>query len=57
VPLRLQRHRDSRRPRNCIYNDTLLKRLAQDLEDMTAELGEFIQEEAPRCGPATLRPA
>jgi hypothetical protein len=37
--------------------DTLLERLPQDLQDMAAELGEFIQEEDAivgqrRCGSA-----
>jgi hypothetical protein len=32
-------------PATLYLYDTLLKRLAQDLEDMTAELAEFIQEE------------
>jgi hypothetical protein len=32
-------------PAKLYLYDTLLKRLAQDLEDMTAELAEFIQEE------------
>jgi hypothetical protein len=30
--------------------DTLLERLAQDLEDMTAKLGPFIQEEHAMVG-------
>ena len=30
--------------------ETLLERLAQDLEDMAAELGQFIQEEHAMVG-------
>jgi hypothetical protein len=32
-------------PAKLYIYDTLLERLAQDLEDMAAELGQFIQEE------------
>jgi hypothetical protein len=40
----------SRTPeRLCVY-DTLLQRLAQDLEDLAAELGEFIQAEHAMVG-------
>ena len=34
----------SRTPARLYVYDTLLERLAQDLEDMAAELGQFIQE-------------
>jgi hypothetical protein len=34
--------------------DALLERLAQDLEDLAAELGQFIQEEHPVVGPRHL---
>jgi hypothetical protein len=40
----LRRLRFSTPAKLYIY-DTLLERLAQDLEDMAAELGQFIQEE------------
>jgi len=35
----------SRTPAKLYVYDTLIERLAQDLEDMTAELGSFIHEE------------
>ena len=37
-------------PARLSLNDTILKRLAQNLERMAAELGQFIQEEHPLMG-------
>jgi hypothetical protein len=44
----------SRTPVRLYVYDTILKWLAQDLGDMTAELGEFIQEEHTVVGQRDL---
>jgi hypothetical protein len=42
--LNLQEYEDPGRPRDCILVTPPLERLAQALQDMAAELGQFIQE-------------
>ena len=44
----------SRTPARLSVEDTLLERLAQDLEDMAAELGPFIQEAHAMVGQRLL---